>query len=232
MFLHNRQQQKEKALSSCVYKIVYDYKNGMQYIDAAAAYGEEGVREIRNASRGFAELNDYNVDTILQVLLKTPGSAALEIGLELYSHDELLPQLAGAVLLARFGLISQPDLLFDRATDPDDQSMGLEYLALTGLQYMDKGTVDAFLIGVLNERPCSFLRCCVACFLLRMRQSRNSADILLKCLQDVEFPAVSAAFVTLHSFGYEEAVPLALELLARGIPEDESRQVIACLTPR
>ncbi|MBC8102089.1 MAG: hypothetical protein H7Z41_05825 [Cytophagales bacterium] len=196
----------------------------MKYIDDVAAAGENGLRELRVASKDFNEVSLINGQTVLEVLSKMSESITLPTAEELFHRVEVRQKIIGAVLLARAGRITEPEIFLSLATASDES--GMHDLALAGFACLDADTVDSFLIDILKNRPVDHRRCSMACGFLGSRNTVEAVPEIVKCMKDSQFTAILNAFLALRSLQYEEAIPLALDCLARGIPEPEDESAV------
>ena len=217
-----------KTIDETARILIHDEKFGMRAKEKAIGYGDAILPYLQKESKNFFLLNGRNSLWIADVLGAIQTDKSRAILLDLYSRENTLARLTGAVGLARHGALGDDlgedsFLLTQVRNDPGRSEPRLAIIAL-GWCKNEKALPNLF--AVLEKREFGYWPQADACDAVARIRSTKAIPVLRKCLKSSEFHALPNAFRSLLSLGDREAIPLTIARVTPATEEYNSGHIV------
>ena len=199
---------------------------GFRGIHKCIACGDRCLEPLWENSNHLQRLNWRNAPWIAEVLSGNQTPLSVKVASELSDDPQLLRKLVGQVALAKFGKLKDISTLHSTCVNPpkDDLNGDMFDLAAAGIGY----TKDTSVLPVLHAtlvRPHAndYWRAHIICRSLGNLGDQGSIPVLESYMRDPKSAAPGDAMKALHALGHKNAIPLAIDLLAASL-KDQERQ--------
>lgn len=210
-------------------------------ITQAKEYGDKIIPAFKKVSKNFAELNDFNVFVVAEILADIRTPLSLQTCRELYTSEILLHQLVGAIGLAESGdvhdlekgfrvpietlYLAHENVDWETTDNFSYDREGIELLlqlAILALGKTRNAQALPYLSRILQMKAIRstanthHLHAHV-CEAIQMIGNRQAIPVLQERLADPRFYAPASAFKALYSLNPYAAITIAIQRIQTGI---------------
>jgi hypothetical protein len=209
------------------------------YLAEAKSFGDDFIPVLRRASDDFRHLSYHNGRLVADFLADIDSHASLAACQELYSRDDTVPRLVGALALSKRGELDDisflTSIIENGVREYTAWHVGSGKIGFDGWQVAESVQFASIALGrtrdrrglpallkLLEARAPHYWMNAHACDALAEIGDTRAITVLRDCLRDPEFHALSEAFRASVILGDNDAIGLAVERVSPEIEESNS----------